>query len=142
MRRNPFDSPPLGSYWLPIDTYYYLLPFLSYLAEPQNDSVRPFDPDSMTIPELERTPKACAFASRSSLGRLEHWNFPLSSSHQLTNSRDARASLGVPRQMPPMQWPPIDFCICDVQQRSKRLASPSMLSSCATTVHLLFYISL
>ena len=36
---NPFDSPPMGSYWLPIDTCVSVRP-----------SVRPSDPDTMTIP--------------------------------------------------------------------------------------------
>ena len=51
---NPFDSPPLNSNKLPIDTYGLSLTVFSHLAGPITVSVRPSDPDTMTMTATEQ----------------------------------------------------------------------------------------
>ena len=59
---GPFDAPPMGSYWLPIDTYGLTLNVFafSWLQKRFRQSVRPSDPDAMTNAALDCRMKANA----------------------------------------------------------------------------------
>ena len=70
---GPFDSPPMGSDWLPINMV-GVLPFSCYLSGSKHISARPIQPDTMTITALQattvrRTAKMGQFCQAAEAGR-------------------------------------------------------------------------